>query len=154
MDAHVPTRKKHKITPAREKRLTSFDGKTCSLAWVLLMPLDIIFEVFGYLNPSDLLGLARMTKSLRRVLMHKSSMSVWKTARSNVPWLPDAPPGMSEPAWANLVFDRHCHYCLAKGVRKIHWRLRVRLCKPCSEKHFVSPKLLHCCSHLMSFQYR
>lgn len=41
--------------------------------------------------------------------MHKSSISVWKTARSNVPDLPNCYPGMNEIQFANLVFDQHCH---------------------------------------------
>lgn len=41
--------------------------------------------------------------------MHKSSTSVWKAARANVPELPDSFPGMDEPQFVNLAFDQHCH---------------------------------------------
>jgi hypothetical protein len=64
--------------------------------------------------PLDVLRLARTTKQFRRVLMHRSSLSVWIAARKNVPDLPDRPPYMSEPQFANLVFDTHCH------VRSVH----------------------------------
>ncbi|KAJ7657978.1 hypothetical protein B0H17DRAFT_1337811 [Mycena rosella] len=137
---NAPARKKRKINPGPEKHSIVAGGKRGCLSWVLTMPLDIIFEIFGHLNPLDLIVLARMTKTLRCTLMHKSAISVWRSALSNVPGLPDKPPDMSEPAWANLVFDRHCHYCGAKGVRKIHWRPRLRLCHPCTRKHIVRLK--------------
>lgn len=60
--------------------------------------------------------------------MHRSALHAWKTARANVLGLPgmkievfitalvtngcsDPPAEMSEPAWADLVFDRHCSVC-------------------------------------------
>ncbi|KAJ6502646.1 hypothetical protein DFH09DRAFT_1441321 [Mycena vulgaris] len=140
MNEQISTRKKRKVHPPRDKRSIAFGRKTGSMAWVLTTPLDILFEVFGHLTPSDVLVLARTTKALRRVLMHRSSISVWRAALRNVPGLPDMPPEMSEPAWANLVFDRHCHYCLAKGVKNIQWRVRLRLCHPCTLKYIVKMK--------------
>ena len=68
-------------------------------------------KIFGHLHPLDLLHLARTTKPFRRVLMHRSAISVWKEARSNVDGLPECHPSMSEPAYANLAFDSHCHVC-------------------------------------------
>ncbi|KAF8844141.1 hypothetical protein BDN67DRAFT_871570, partial [Paxillus ammoniavirescens] len=79
------------------------------LAGLMEMPMDILFEIFGHLMPLDVLRLARTTKQFRRVLMHRSSLSIWIAARKNVPDLPDCPPHMSEPQFANLVFDTHCH---------------------------------------------
>ncbi|KAJ7284366.1 hypothetical protein C8J57DRAFT_1032040, partial [Mycena rebaudengoi] len=65
--------------------------------------------VLSYLLPLDILWLARLSNKLRPVLMHRSALHVWKMARGNVPVLPEPPPGMVEPAWANLVFTSHCH---------------------------------------------
>jgi hypothetical protein len=59
--------------------------------------------------PLDVLRLARTTKQFRQLLVHRSSVSIWIAARKNVPDLPDCPPYMSEPQFANLVFDTHCH---------------------------------------------
>ena len=66
-------------------------------------------QIFGRLLPLDLLHLARTTRAFRRVLMHKSSIFVWKAARENVSGIPDCPTDLSEPQWANLAFDTHCH---------------------------------------------
>lgn len=57
----------------------------------------------------DLLNLSRTCKSLRELLMDKSSMFVWKTARRQVIGLPDCPADLTEPEYANLVFCARCH---------------------------------------------
>lgn len=106
-------------------------GNVGKLSGLLDLPLDILFEVsqdesgsisssliavdqiFGQLAPYDLLKLSRMTKEFRRVLMHKSSISVWKSALERIPGLPSCPEDMSEPQWVNLAFDPHCHVSTA-----------------------------------------
>ncbi|KAI5995363.1 hypothetical protein EDC04DRAFT_2802323 [Pisolithus marmoratus] len=107
------------------------------LASLMEMPMDILFEIFGHLNPLDVLRLARTTKEFRRVLMHRSSRSVWIAARNNLPDLPDCPPYMSEPQFANLVFDTHCHECLAPNTRSVDWCLARRICTKCSKDCMV-----------------
>lgn len=62
-----------------------------------------------YLKPLDLLRLARTSRDFRNFLMIRSASPLWKTARGNVEGLPDCPPHLSEPAYTNLVFDKHCH---------------------------------------------
>ncbi|CAA7265863.1 unnamed protein product [Cyclocybe aegerita] len=112
------------VRPTRKRK-----GKLNSL---LNMPLDILFEILGHLKPYDLLRLARTTKDFRRLLMNKSSISVWKASLREVPGLPPCPPEMTEPAWTNLVFSPQCTYCLAI-TRNIEWRFRARICKSCSK---------------------
>ncbi|KAE9402066.1 hypothetical protein BT96DRAFT_1017879 [Gymnopus androsaceus JB14] len=73
------------------------------------VPLDIMFEIFGYLNNCDLLNLARTSRDLRGVLMSKSSELIWRTARSNMEGLPPPPKGLSEPHYADLLFGKHCY---------------------------------------------
>lgn len=72
-----------------------------------------MIQIFGHLLPLDVLRLARTTKQFRHMLMHRSSLSIWIAARKNVPDLPDCPPYLSEPQFANLVFDTHCHVSFA-----------------------------------------
>lgn len=102
-------------------------GNVGKLADLINLPLDLLFEVshfrlyvvgesyqqgcqiFGTLSPFDLLRVSRTSKEFRRLLMHKSAISVWRTALSKVPGLPDCPSGMTEPQWVNLAFDPHCH---------------------------------------------
>ncbi|RXW18582.1 hypothetical protein EST38_g7278 [Candolleomyces aberdarensis] len=96
------------------------------LATFVNMPLDVLHEIFGHLHPYDLLRLTRTTKDFRRILLHRSSLSTWKATFEDVPNLPECPPEMSEPAWANLAFSPHCHFCLASGIRNVEWKFRVR----------------------------
>ncbi|PBK95472.1 hypothetical protein ARMGADRAFT_1011307 [Armillaria gallica] len=106
------------------------------------MPLDIWFEVFGWLDPVDLLHLARSTKSIRKVLMSCSSASAWKAARSNIPGLPEPAPGMSEPAWANLIFTSRCHVCMTANVRNIEFVFSIRICARCMDSHVKPVRLI------------
>lgn len=99
--------------------------------------MDILMEIFGHLHPLNLLHLARTTKAFRRILMHKSSVFLWKAARANVPGLPDCPPDLSEPQWANLVFDPHCHFCIHPNIRTVDWLLRIRICAECTKLHLT-----------------
>ncbi|KAI0792958.1 hypothetical protein BC629DRAFT_1287280 [Irpex lacteus] len=80
---------------------------------MLDMPLDVIIEICSYLHPKDLLNLARSSKDLRKFFMSRNSSSAWKAARATVtqplPGLPLCPADLSEPAYANLMFDAYCH---------------------------------------------
>ncbi|KAF9060710.1 hypothetical protein BDP27DRAFT_1236376 [Rhodocollybia butyracea] len=73
------------------------------------VPLDVILEIFCYLEPGDLLRLARTTKDLRSILMSKSSESIWRTARENVQGLPPRPNDLNEPQYAHLCYESYCH---------------------------------------------
>ncbi|KAJ7109851.1 hypothetical protein C8R44DRAFT_800734 [Mycena epipterygia] len=95
------------------------------------LPLDVLFEIFGHLPPLDILSMARATKDLRRVLMHRSAVSIWKASLRQISGLPECPREMSEPAWANLVFSPYCNNCFANRVQKVDWLLRIRLCESC-----------------------
>ncbi|KAF5330282.1 hypothetical protein D9619_006077 [Psilocybe cf. subviscida] len=90
--------------PAAKRR----QGNRGLLKDVVDMPLDIVYEIFGKLSPGDLLTLSQTSKDLRNILLSKSSASIWKEARGNVPGLPDCPPDLSEPQHANLCFMKHC----------------------------------------------
>ncbi|KAE9389327.1 hypothetical protein BT96DRAFT_926614 [Gymnopus androsaceus JB14] len=92
-------------------------------------PLDIFFH-------GNLLQLALSSRNLRNVLLHKSSESIWHTARSNVGLLPP-PDDLSKPRYAHLVFFiAYCHkprphsHC----SRRVFWVLRMRCCKTCASK--------------------
>ncbi|KAG6913438.1 hypothetical protein DXG01_006821 [Tephrocybe rancida] len=84
-------------------------GRRGQLEQMSQLPLDILFEIFGQLDPMDILNLTRTSKALRNMLMQRSATYVWKNARSHIPGLPDCPNDMSEPEYANLVFYPYCH---------------------------------------------
>ncbi|KAK1224295.1 hypothetical protein PQX77_012803 [Marasmius sp. AFHP31] len=108
-------------------------------------PLDVVFIIFEYLTPQDLLSLARTSKDLRNLLLSRSTVSIWKAARSNVEDLPDIPDDMSEPAYAHLCFDAQCHHCDGKHPAvNVLWYNRTRSCHACVDNpynYFVEPVL-------------
>ncbi|KAI0664676.1 hypothetical protein C8Q70DRAFT_938855 [Cubamyces menziesii] len=113
-------------------------GRRRDLSRLVDMPLDILFEIFGHLHPHDLLQLSRTTKALRSVLMRPSAVTIWRNARRNVDDLPDCPDDLTEPAYANLLFDQHCHFCVKARVMNVLWMLRCRACRACMKEHFTT----------------
>ncbi|SJL13372.1 uncharacterized protein ARMOST_16814 [Armillaria ostoyae] len=99
---------------------------------VMESPLELVFEIFSYLYPIDLIRLSRTTKDLRALLLQRSSEFVWKNTRENVKGLPPLPSYMSEPYYANLVFDTHCQ-CCSQSTTLVQWEAGVRYCKRCLE---------------------
>ncbi|KAF9525172.1 hypothetical protein CPB83DRAFT_860123 [Crepidotus variabilis] len=76
---------------------------------LLELPMDILLEIFSYVYPTDLHTLARISKKVRNCLMNKKSKYIWRATFMNVdPPLPDTPEGMSEPAFAKMVFCEGC----------------------------------------------
>ncbi|KAK0457245.1 uncharacterized protein EV420DRAFT_1643992 [Desarmillaria tabescens] len=108
-----------------------------SLAALLDMPLDILFLIFALLDPLDLLHLARLSKAFRRVLMSKTSITVWRSAIKNVDGFPAAPIGMSEPAWVGILFVSTCQFCWTSTVRSPNILLMTRICSACLKTHTV-----------------
>lgn len=85
------------------------------LCWSVVI--ESVLQIFTHLFPADLLNLARSTKAFRELLMKKSSITIWRAARGNVLDLPDCPPDLSEPAYANLLFSNCCHVSLCRVPR-------------------------------------
>ncbi|OCH87407.1 hypothetical protein OBBRIDRAFT_781679 [Obba rivulosa] len=144
-----PSPKRRKVNTARsppKKNVLKEKGKrTCRRTLSMLpdMPLDILFEIFGHLHPLDILHLARTTKALRNVLMQRSAVSIWKQARKQIEDLPDCPPDLSEPQYARLLFDPHCHFCLTARVMTVLWACRARCCKSCMSEHVTESSSLY-----------
>ncbi|EIM81424.1 uncharacterized protein STEHIDRAFT_171802 [Stereum hirsutum FP-91666 SS1] len=111
-------------------------GNRGKLRDMLSMPLDIFYEVCKLLSPADLLSLARTSKGLREILMSRSSITVWKSARQSLGDLVplELPREFSEPAWAALVFVRACTGCDTKNAQIVDWAFKRRLCTSC-RKH-------------------
>ncbi|KAG2035333.1 hypothetical protein BDR03DRAFT_962790 [Suillus americanus] len=102
------------------------------------MPIDILLEIFGLLEPADLLYLSRTSKAFRKVLLSNSAVSVWKAARANRGDVPDCMPSMSEVTWANLLFGgSQCYVCVTKGIMRIDFGIRRRVCTSCLKKNLV-----------------
>ncbi|KAI0341464.1 hypothetical protein BDW22DRAFT_1359036 [Trametopsis cervina] len=135
-DDVVPSRsrksKTGKAAAKRPVRGVTQRGSRGKLRFMLEMPLDIVMEICCYLSPKDLLHLSRTSKETRTFFMSRGSIQCWKEARLSVPGLPPCPPDLSEPQYANLMFDTRCHACLQPNSQHIYWQCRVRWCRKCS----------------------
>jgi hypothetical protein len=120
-----PSKSSSSEVPAKTSR-----GRVGKLAQLPHMPLDILFDVcnmslphvmrtltcllikiFSMLPPLDLLRLTRTNKTLRGLLMSRSSLQTWISALGTVLDCPPIPEGMTEPAWVRLAFENACHVC-------------------------------------------
>jgi F-box domain len=82
-----------------------YEVSTLSSSSRLLCPTGAAFQIFGHLNPTDLLNLARSSKGFRGILMSRKASTVWKTSRLHFsPLLPAPPVDVAEPRWANLWY--------------------------------------------------
>ncbi|KAK0474177.1 hypothetical protein IW261DRAFT_567902 [Armillaria novae-zelandiae] len=125
--------------------LTSHKGQKDFSETVLAeVPLEIFIEIFSYLDPVDLLRLARTTRQFTKFLLSPSidSIRLWRIARARI-FGPVDLLGISEPRYADLVFERHCNYCALDTSSEIVWRAFKRACRTCMLKlHVDFPTLL------------
>ncbi|KAF8963395.1 hypothetical protein BDZ97DRAFT_1820622 [Flammula alnicola] len=147
-DGEAPRRIKNRQT--KKRRIMPNDSSDSELAPVkprskrgilkvlVEMPLDVLFEIFGMLEPLDLLYLARSTKDIRAILMNRSSISIWRRSRSNIPDMPECPDDLSEPQYANLAFAKNCYFCDKNlSTNRIIWSARLRTCTKCLHTNFI-----------------
>ncbi|KAL0069406.1 hypothetical protein AAF712_003431 [Marasmius tenuissimus] len=120
----------------RPKRRAICLKRSSKLHMLPSLPLDILFEIFGHLSPSDLLQLTRTSKNLRELLLEKSATTIWKSSFRRVVDIP-CPTDVSYPAWASLMYDKECHICSAPNIRTYSYHLRIRLCGKCVKKHLT-----------------
>lgn len=73
-----------------------------------MLTIPFVIQVLSHLGPADLLAMARSSKDLRSLLLHDSTMSLWKSAREAIPDLPPKPDHMSDPSFIALMFDTFC----------------------------------------------
>ncbi|KAG2156687.1 uncharacterized protein EDB93DRAFT_927123 [Suillus bovinus] len=109
---------------------------------VLGLPLDVLFEIFWYLHPLDLVHLTRVSKQFRLFLLScRKAKSIWTGALKRVDRLPQCPSYLSEPAYANLLFWPFCHRCHS-SCDVIQWELRIRCCDGCTTEMLISREML------------
>lgn len=98
--------------------------------------------MFSHLRPVDLLNLSRASKGFRALLMNKGSATYWKASRRNIDGLPECPPFLSEPAFADLCFGSHCHGCCKPCARILLWVFLKRYCSNCKNARVVKKRSL------------
>ncbi|KAF9267023.1 hypothetical protein L218DRAFT_895177 [Marasmius fiardii PR-910] len=133
----IPT--KPKRVQRKKRKINDPDSKQLGF---LELPIDVFFEIAKNLNPVDLLNLSRTNKALRNNLMNRMvSHSLWRESFENCADLPPLPRGMTEPAYANLLFSTKCHLCSA-AVLSVFWGCRLRCCHKCMGEAFIDKEIL------------
>ncbi|KAF8873934.1 hypothetical protein BD779DRAFT_1790682 [Infundibulicybe gibba] len=137
--------KRRKLTlklgrPGREAQssLTTWNRNVLQKqASLFTMPLDIIFEILGYLSPGELVALGRTNQALRETI-YSQGMAMWKSARIAV-GAPECAPGFSERQWAILLFGgATCGACGIRNAPTITFSIRRRVCDICMKRNLVS----------------
>ncbi|KAG9121695.1 hypothetical protein FRC07_002252 [Ceratobasidium sp. 392] len=100
------------------------------LVGVLMVPAEIFAEITSYLNPLDVLNMSHSNKALRKLLMQRSAVQIWRRALENIPGLPPCPEHLCEPAYAAVIFSKHCSMCGVPVTQQMDPYLYVRLCDP------------------------
>ncbi|KAI0275539.1 hypothetical protein BGY98DRAFT_1188376 [Russula aff. rugulosa BPL654] len=122
-------------------------GRASCLSELPMMPLDILFEIFSHLHPSDLLSLSRVNKAFRSQLLSSGFLSLWNTC-FRLCGTPTTPVDMSPASWAHLLFGgAYCYSCGAKPVTKVLFAFRRRACRSCITTHLR-------CSSEVSQEYK
>ncbi|KAF8871720.1 hypothetical protein BD779DRAFT_440732 [Infundibulicybe gibba] len=102
----------------------------------LSMPLDVVFEILGFLHPRDLVALTRTSRMIRQIIYPQGS--IWRRSRM-ANEIPDCYPGVSEARWAFILFGgNHCHCCGVRNVHKVDFGLCRRVCAKCNRKNVVN----------------
>ncbi|KDR69738.1 hypothetical protein GALMADRAFT_145149 [Galerina marginata CBS 339.88] len=107
-----------------------------SLSLLPAMPLDLLFEIIGFLTPKDIISVSRTNKLFRETLRSRNATTVWKAARGRL-GVPEPPSDMLEAAWAALLFGNVCQHCGARNIQQIDFLLRRRLCTTCKKRHLI-----------------
>ncbi|KAJ7640797.1 hypothetical protein DFH06DRAFT_1097918 [Mycena polygramma] len=128
-----------KKSPATKKTATAKRRKSTvdSTCYLTTIPLDVLLEIFGQLEPKDIILLSRTNHTFRSHLLSKAAHSVWRKARENIDG-PDCPADLSEQQWAHLLYgDARCQTCGAKNVQRVDFGLRRRACTGCLRLNLV-----------------
>ncbi|KAG8723691.1 hypothetical protein FRC09_002136 [Ceratobasidium sp. 395] len=120
----------------RQRKPTRVAQQQKTPSGFLKLPAEVFTMVVLYLELLDLIYLAQVNTSIRKLLMHRSASSIWRTCIENA-GLPACPVELSEPRYASVLYLPICSACGLKKIHKFDNYLLVRLCQPCSEQILV-----------------
>jgi len=72
----------------------------------------VVHQICRYLDPFDLLQMARANRRLRSLLMSRSERMLWRLSRENLEGLPECPEDLSDPQFTELLFGKSCYVCV------------------------------------------
>ncbi|KAF8182598.1 hypothetical protein BJ912DRAFT_978389 [Pholiota molesta] len=128
----VPSALKHAAAPVKLLE----EEKTPSL--LQSMPLDVIFEILGWLSLSDLREVSRASTLFHATLLSSAATAIWQRALKSAR-APACPRDLNAPRWAKLWFGRSCENCgrREKNHHKVDFLLRRRTCTACKKRNLL-----------------
>lgn len=125
------TKPKRKRRKPNRSALSKVKGRRGALVVFNSLPIDLVLEICGYLDPADLYTLSNTSKIFRQVVTGPSSAALWVEARARV-GLPELLLPMTDLQYAALLFSRSgCRYCNRKNAGRPDVYLRSRVCTAC-----------------------
>ncbi|KAE9394605.1 hypothetical protein BT96DRAFT_827474 [Gymnopus androsaceus JB14] len=100
--------KKRNVQSLAPKTSTKQTRIKRSLRNIVEVPLDVLFEIFTFVEPADLIRLSRTNKQLRTYLTTRSSSWIWRKSRVNAGDIPKIYPSITEIQFAYLLFEPLC----------------------------------------------
>lgn len=99
------------------------------------VPLDVLFEILGCLQPIDLLTLSWASKTLNDIIMGKTGRYLWEEAferldSSNNP-PPPYPKDLNLAQYTRFIFGTKCMICETAPAAYDSWEMRIRVCQGC-----------------------
>lgn len=85
--------------------------------------------MFTHLEFEDLISLAKVNKSLRKLLLSRAARPIWSAMRRKDEY--PLPEGMSEIRFATLLKGESCEACGARSYIERSIFLEYVLCKEC-----------------------
>ncbi|KAL1682642.1 hypothetical protein EV122DRAFT_274025 [Schizophyllum commune] len=116
-EGEAPNYERKEIAPPasmEEEKRTEQVAEPITLAAVMDLPLDILYEIFKHVHPADLLHLTQANKSLRYTLLCPGAKGVWQHSfrTADDPRIPPCLDNkLSLPQYANLIYGEGCFGC-------------------------------------------
>ncbi|KAF9530615.1 hypothetical protein CPB83DRAFT_892575 [Crepidotus variabilis] len=120
--------------PLQPKRFVA--GAKGRLKILTELPVDVLLEILGHLEPSDLLHLSRANKSLHTLLTSNNTAYLWNQAFENIPQEyrpPDGvPSGVDARLYTNFLYGDSCQICGSSPSTFVHYLMRIKYCSKCA----------------------
>ncbi|KAH8814467.1 hypothetical protein DL96DRAFT_1623858 [Flagelloscypha sp. PMI_526] len=97
-------------------------------------PIEIMLEIFSFVEPEDLLALSRTSRAIRRLLVNRDRL--WARARKGIP-MPMKPDDLPELRFTRLFFDATCMACAVTKATSFSYGRKW--CKECIDSEVFHP---------------
>ncbi|KAF9532169.1 hypothetical protein CPB83DRAFT_880819 [Crepidotus variabilis] len=95
--------------PLRGRKGSRLAGKGHSAEYFSELPTELLLEIFGFLEPADVLHLYRASKYFHEFLGFGAANYLWEQVYTNMTTPPPIPVGVNIRYFTNFLYGRHCN---------------------------------------------